>query len=193
MLRVSLLLIAAAIVEGCASPATVPAMVAAPSMPAERFQASPLARAIAVEGVTGGEPTSPLWVSKVGNAEFDQALRRSLESAALMASTPAAAKYDLRANLVTLSQPMVGFDLTVKASVKYTLVERATRQPVYDDFVSADHTATFSDHPLAAERLRLANEGAIRKNIEAFIRDVVARVQAPPPRRPGRAAPRTGS
>ncbi|HEY7609734.1 MAG TPA: hypothetical protein VIF14_10930 [Alphaproteobacteria bacterium] len=168
-------------------------MVAAPAVPAERVRASPLARAITVESVTGGEPTSPLWVSKVGNAEFDQALRRSLESAGLIAASPADAKYDLRANLVTLSQPMVGLDLTVKSSVKYTLVERATKRTVYDDFISVDHTATFGDHPFAYERLRLANEGSIRKNIETFIRDVVVRVQTPLPRRPARAAQRSGS
>ena len=193
---VALLVLVAGALAGCATPASPTAMTAAPPMPPATVAASPLARAVMVDSVTGGEPTSPLWVSKVGNGEFADALRQSLGSAGLLAAEPGAAKYDLRANLITLSQPMVGLDMTVKSSVKYTVLDRATKRPVYDEIVSADHTATFGDHPIGAERLRLANEGAIRKNIEAFLRDVVTRVQAPPPVRPGRparpaAAPRT--
>ena len=152
--------------------------------------AGPLVQAVAVESISGGESTSPLWVSKVGNAEFGAALNQSLQNANLRAPAAETAKYDLRANLITLSQPMIGLDMTVKSAVKYTLVERATKRTVYDDIVSADHTATFGDSALGVERLRMANEGSIRKNIETFLRDVVAKVRAPAPTAPPR---RTGS
>ena len=168
-------LLGALALGACASGATPGAMIAPPPVPPAQAAASPLAKAVAVEAVTGGEPTSPMWMSKVGNPEFAEALRGSLAAPGRAAAEPGAAKYDLRANLITLAQPMFGLDLTVKSSVKYTLVERSTKRTVYDDIVSADHTATFSDHPIAIERLRLSNEGSIRKNIEAFIRDAVAR------------------
>lgn len=189
------LILVALMMEGCASPAAPTSMVATPALPADRVQASPLARGIEVGAVTGGEPTSPLWVSKVGNGEFGEALRRSLAGAGLLAAAPGDARYELRANLLTLSQPMFGTDFTVKSTVKYTLTERTTARVVYDEMISADYTAAFGDHLIGVERLRLANEGSIRRNIERAIGDMVNRVMPSAAPRTPRVMPRarTGS
>ena len=53
-------------------------MVAAPTAAAT---APPtLSRAIAVQTVGGGRETNPMWTSQVGNAEFQDALTKSLQA-----------------------------------------------------------------------------------------------------------------
>src|SRR6185503_4700604 len=141
MLRYALLLIAAGLaISSCAGPATVTGMVATP------VAATPvpptLSRAIAVQTVGGGRETSPLWTSQVGNAEFQDALTKSLQARGMHAEG-AAARYLLSATLINLAQPLMGLDMTVSASVKYTLVERQSQRQVYDRLIDSSHTATF--------------------------------------------------
>jgi hypothetical protein len=190
MLKVALLLIGAGLsVASCASPASVSGMVTTPAATAP-VPAS-LNRAIAVETVGGGRETNPMWTSQVGNAEFQEALTKSLQARGMHADNVAAARYALRATLMNLAQPMIGLDMTVSASVKYTLVDKQSQQMVYDRLIDSSHTATFGDAAIGVQRLRLANEGAIKKNIENFMADLEKSPPAPPP--PARPAHRTGS
>ena len=69
---------------------------------------------------------------------------------------------------------MMGFDLTVHTQVHYTLTDTQTSKPVFDREVNADFTATVSDAFMAVERLRLANEGSIKKNIQTFLDQLIA-------------------
>jgi hypothetical protein len=187
--HVVLLIGAACSIASCATPASVSGMAATPV--AARPVPPSLSRAIVVEGVGGGRETNPLWTSQVGNAEFQEALAKSLQARGLYAENTAAARYALSATLVNLAQPTIGADMTVGASIKYTLVERRTRSQVYDRVVDSFHTATVGDAALGVERRRLASVGAIKKNIENFIEDLSRSPPAAAP--PPRGARRTGS
>jgi len=57
----------------------------------------------------------------------------------------------------------------VDMEVSYTLVDSVTGNAVWQQHIATSHTATGSDSIIAATRLRLANEAAARKNIEAAI------------------------
>ncbi|MDD9877860.1 MAG: hypothetical protein OXR84_10515 [Magnetovibrio sp.] len=99
-------------------------------------------------------------------------------------------KYDLNAYLMGLTQPLIGLDMTVTATVRYELIDTATRKSLVNETVTVPYTAKFSDAFIGTERLRLANEGSIRENIAAFLRhlvtvskDFAARSGAPPNRR----------
>ncbi len=127
----------------------------------------PLAGAISVGKVSGGEPTNPMWMSKVGNKPFREALIGSLKNNGMLAA--AKGRYRLDANLVTLDQPLAGFSFTVKSSVKYNLVDTNTGGKIWNDFVSASGTARFRDAMVGVDRLRIANERAIKNNIQAMI------------------------
>ena len=124
--------------------------------------------------VTGGEETNPLWVSKVGNSQFREALENSLGNGRLRAADPAAARYLISAKLDRLSQPLAGLDMSVSATVHYTVTERATKQTVYAQSITSTYTAKFGDSLLGVERLKLANEGAMRENIKEFIKRIYA-------------------
>ncbi len=184
MVRMSMLFAVALVLANCATPAGVPGMVSMPTAAAPPPAASALAQSIAVESVAGGEETSPMWVSKVGNAQFQEALTKSLEARGLYAREGADARFALRVGLVSLAQPLIGLDMTVRSSVRYTLMNRATQQPVYDRVIDASHTATFADAAIGVERLRLANEGSIRKNVEAFLADLTQRAPTIAPEPP---------
>ena len=154
-----------ALLGACATPARTSAMVATADNTAPVNAG--LQRAILLGGTFGGEETSPLWTSEIGNPEFKEALQQSLELRGLLAS--GAGQYKLEATIMDVDQPLIGFDATVKTTVHYVLTEVATNKIVDDRTIEASHTATVSDAFVGVERLRLANEGAAKNNIAAYL------------------------
>jgi hypothetical protein len=152
--------------SGCATAARTDHMTVS-SAPSARTAHSPLKSSISIETVSGGENTNPLWTSEIGNAEFRGALEASLRSTQLLADGPG--RYALKAILLSVKQPMVGFDMTVTTTVQYTLTERSSSRVVFDKPISSSYTATVGDAFLGYERLRLANEGAAKNNISQLI------------------------
>ena len=86
----------------------------------------------------------------------------------------AGSKYQLTADLTRLDQPMMGFNMTVTSTVRYSLIETQTRKEVYAQVIQIGHTASMSDAFIGSQRLKLANEGAVKANIQAFIKDLIA-------------------
>jgi uncharacterized lipoprotein YbaY len=164
-----------AALAGCASPARIEQMQVDTSL-AQRTAAasSPLAGKVAVKDVTGGSSTNPLWMSKISSSDFERALESSLGAAGLLAAVRPAGPYQLTADLIAVDQPFVGLDMTVTVTVTYRLVDRASGKTVYEETIATPHTATVSDAFLGMERLRLANEGAMRANISRLIEKLIA-------------------
>jgi hypothetical protein len=170
--RFLVLLVTAGLLAGCASGASTSGMIAnAPVVPnaASKYQDS-----MGISDVSGGEETNPLWMSKVGNSQFREALEQSLVNNRLRAASPAAARYLISAKLNSLSQPLAGLDMSVSATVHYTVTERATNQTIYAQSITSTYTAKFGDSLIGVERLKLANEGAMRENIKEFIKRIYA-------------------
>lgn len=163
----------AGLMSGCASPARIDQMTASAS-PQQRIAPTALRTNIAVRDVTGGKETNPMWMSNVGNSEFEQALEASLRDAGLLSAGKQAGKYMLVAHLENVDQPMAGFSMTVTATVSYSLVERATGKEVLNRRVSLPYTASMGAAFSGTERLRIANEGAIRTNITKLIDELFA-------------------
>jgi hypothetical protein len=154
---------------GCAYPARYGKMVPE----AYLFKPTPdkffLKNKIVLEEVTGGKETNPLWVSEVGNQEFKRALRESLRVQQLLASNSADGKYGLTVSLEEISHPIFGFDTTAVSSVHYFLRKNKTNRIIFDKRITVSHTATSEDAYEATIRGRVANEGAVRKNINNFL------------------------
>ena len=160
-----------AILAGCASPARVEGMVA--KEPLVETEISPALReSIRVTSVIGGEKTNPLWTSEISSEGFRLALEDSLRAAGLLSKLRSGGAYELEVTLKEVNQPMFGFDITVTTRARYTLVDSVSRQSVFGQEISASHTATTKDSWYGVDRLRLANEGAARKNIESFISQI---------------------
>lgn len=166
----ALTLIASTLVA-CAQPAKVTNMVPAltPSLMAN--QKSPLTNKVVIAAVTGGKTTNPMWTSEVGDAEFQQALEQSLQAAGLLAPAGAKETYQLRTQLKELEQPLVGLSMKVTAVANHQLQSPAGAE-VLNKTLTTPYTAAFGDAFMGVERLRLANEGAIRENIKALIEEL---------------------
>jgi len=171
-LALSLALACIALISGCATPARVDQM-AASGQPAQRVAETALRNNISIKDVTGGKETNPMWTSNVGGGEFTLALEQSLRNVGLLAANREAGRFTLTSHLQSLDQPMFGFDMTVTASVNYIVVERATGKEVFQKTVVLPYTAKMGDSMMGVERLKLANEGAIRVNISQFIDDIL--------------------
>ena len=165
--------LAALALSACASAAKVENMIASTTAGAPVAN-SDLVEAICVTKVTGGLETNPLWTSEVDDAGFRAALEGSLRNNRLAAANAGGCRYDLEANLLGLAQPIVGFDMTVTSHVNYSVRERPSGNPYFLTTVTAPYTATFGDAFAGVTRLRLANEGSIRSNIQKFIDELLA-------------------
>ena len=165
------LAIVAITVTGCAEASNPGAMAVGVTQSTLIADNSSLHHAISAPTVTGGKDTNPLWVSNVSNADFAEALRQTLTANTMLATDKG--RFNLAAQLVSLKQPMVGLSMTVTADVKYTLTD-ATGKVIWQKELTTPYTAKFSDAFLGVERLKLANEGAIKTNIEQMIAALIA-------------------
>jgi hypothetical protein len=165
------LLALSAALSGCAAGASAAGMTLTP---AEAVKPSNprMAKAVGVEVVGGGEETNPMWSPQVSNAEFRQALLDSLKLAGLLAE--GTARYSLKVLLMKLEQPLFGFDMTVTATVQYVVTDTTSGGVVWTEVVATPHTATVGDAFVGVTRLKLANEGALRKNIGQLVQKLGA-------------------
>ncbi len=163
-------IIIAGLLTACASPARIDKMTASPSVTAVASN-SPLKNQISVKEVTGGSSTNPLWTSQIASSDFEQALEKSLGSAGLVAPKQSG-RYYVIADMNKVDQPVFGLDMTVTAYIRYILVERSSGKTIFDKVLSVPFTATVSDAFVGTERLKIANEGAARVNIERFISEM---------------------
>lgn len=166
-------------VAGCASEARLSAMVVDVDEETLIAEDSPLFEAVELEAVSGGEETNPMWMSEVGNPEYEEALRLSLANHAMLAEKDG--RFALTAELLEVDQPIMGFDMEVTSVAKYTLIEINSGDTVFIEVVTTPYTADFSSTFLGAERLRLANEGAMRENIRAFLKLMIEKSKTEAP------------
>ncbi|MGH8453768.1 MAG: hypothetical protein ACRES4_03165 [Nevskiales bacterium] len=167
------------ILSGCATAARVDQMTVDSTASPQHTGDTPLKGSVSVETVSGGEGTNPLWTSEIGNEEFRSALENSLRAARLLATDVSESRYTLKATLVSVQQPMVGFDMTVTTTVLYALSDRSVNAAVFEKSITTPYTATVGDAFLGFERLKLANEGSARNNIAQLI-DELYRLQITP-------------
>jgi hypothetical protein len=167
------MIISVSLLVGCAAPARINEMTTE-AKPAQRVLNTPFRNNVAVRDVSGGKETNPMWVSNIGNSEFEQALESSLRDAGLLSGGKQLGKYILTVHMEKIDQPMFGASLTVTATVNYSLLERATGKEVLNRTVSLPYTAAWNSSFIGTERLRLANEGAIRVNIGKIIDELFA-------------------
>lgn len=121
--------------------------------------------AVAVRTVSGGQPMNVLTVPGVPNEPFKAALEGSLQAKGYLASG-SGARFYIDAEIQDLEQPLIGLTLDVTASVKY----RVSGPGVNATYpITTKASASMSDSPIAADRMRIANERAMQQNIRQFL------------------------
>lgn len=158
---------------GTASQSHKMALAPADALQLRGFMPEGLRGQVALADVSGGAETGRWWGSKVSSLALEHALEESLRAVGLWAPSPPAARYRLKAQLLALSQPLVSLDTEVASAVHFSLVEQSGGAVVYQRSVRTVHKAEFSEALLShPERLRLANEGAVRQAIQVMLRDL---------------------
>lgn len=155
---------------GCASGADSNMMTASLQPHLSAKPGTALYQSIGIANVAGGQDTNPMLMSKVSDTDFKTALKNSLLQHQLHAVGPE--KYTVAAEIQALDQPMIGLDMSVTSKVHYKVTRISDKAVVYDKVISETHTATIGDSPVGVERLKMANEGAIKRNISTFMADI---------------------
>lgn len=163
---------------GCGTPSQpLPmAVTAADALQVRAWVPEALQRQVAVAAVQGGEATGRWWGSRVSAAALTQALEESLYTVGMRPLSPEPApRFELRAELAPLEQPLVPVaGVTVGVAVAYTLLDKASGRIVYQRRIANTDEARFGEAMLSPpERLRIANERALRANINLLLRDLV--------------------
>ena len=68
----------------------------------------------------------------------------------------------------------MGLSMTVTASVHYVVQPAHYGQPILDRTITTPYTAAWGDAFVGVERLRRADEGAMRANIAQFVAALAA-------------------
>jgi hypothetical protein len=165
-----------ALLTACGTPADAPGMQlsAADSLQLRNWVPEWLRGQIQLLPVTGGQPTGRYWGAKISNAALQEALEESLRATGIYASRPGQGRFQMTVQLVALEQPPVGLDMKVAVTLAYTVVEQASGITVYQRRLRSIHVAEFGEAMLDQnERLRLASEAAVRKNVNSLVRELV--------------------
>jgi hypothetical protein len=151
-----------ALIWGCASPATHEGMIATKVDTAKKH---PQTVSVAV---TGGKETDSAGAPQISDAAFRDALVASIKDSQVFSRVieGKSGDYLLTVTLFNMQQPMFGLSLTVTLEAGWTLQRVSGGAPVWQESIKSVHTATTSDSFAAVTRLRLATEGAAKKNIE---------------------------
>ena len=161
------LIAAASFLTGCATASKSDAMVA-PAVAVTHTSSSDVSVA-----VSGGKDTSKMGASQISDDAFAQALRDSITKAGLFkAVADTGGRYKLSAFIGKVDQPMMGFSMTVKMEVSYTLIDTASGKTVWTKNIASEHTAKPSEAFAGVTRLRLANEGAAKDNIQQALTEL---------------------
>jgi hypothetical protein len=160
-----LLIGAAAFALACASPAKPGGMK--PALEG-RFAPEPV-RSVNIL-ISGGQETSPIGRSKISNRDFTEALGAALEESGLLyVVVDRAGDYHLDVHIEDLRQSHFAWTMKVRLVTSWSLRRRGEREPTWSDGIATNYAVPLPAEFFGIKRLRLANEGAARSNIEAAI------------------------
>ena len=171
-------LLLALLLAGCGAPSQHLPMTVTPveALQIRGWVPQALRGSVGVAAVQGGQETGRWWGSKVSAVALQLALEESLLGVGMRSLAPEPApRYELKAELVQLDQPLVpALGVTVGTAVRYTLTDTAAGRVLYQRRIANTEDAGFTEAMLSPpERLRIANERALRANIALLLRDLV--------------------
>jgi len=168
----------ALVLAGCGTPSRPLPMVVTPAeaLQLRSWVPDALRAQVAVQPVRGGAETGRWWGSLVSAGVLQHALEESLHAVGMSPPSPQPPpRFQLQAHLVLLEQPTVPpAGATVGVAVQYTLTDTADGRVLYQRRIYNQDEAGLGDALVSpSERVRIANERAVRANIGLLLRDLV--------------------
>jgi len=127
---------------------------------------SPLRNAIAVGTVSGGDKTNPLTFSRVGANEVREAVTLALRARGMLGADATSAPFRLDVGILEAGLPNDPYMTRVHCVMRYALRTR-DGATVFDRVIEAVGEASVREVFYGVERLRVANERAVRANLAA--------------------------
>lgn len=154
------------LLAGCSTPCKTPAMIGQ-NLPLASTAHDPV-----VVTVDSTVPSRNLLVAK----NFSEALAASLRKTALFKSVGGSGNpaFRLQTTIEDLAQPAAGFNMTVQLEVDWKLIHISDSRVVWHEKVHSSYTASLGAAFAGWTRMRIATEGAARKNIEEGIAKLTA-------------------
>ena len=75
-------------------------------------------------------------------------------------------------SVLSIKNPMFGLDLTAETRVRWQIFNADSKEEIFNSVISSSHTSTVGDSLVAAQRLKMANQEALRKNIEMALKAI---------------------
>jgi len=165
---VAVVLLSSSMLGGCSTPSTALGMT-----PTAIKTTNKHTQSVAL-AVSGGKETNSTGKSQISDAAFAEAISNAITSSKVFSSVIKGNGGDtiLTVTIFNIDQPSFGLSFTVKMEAGWTLKRANTGAVIWQESIKSEHTATTSDAFVAAERLRLANEGAAKNNIAEALRKI---------------------
>lgn len=118
--------------------------------------------------VRGGRPTDAMYLPQVANETYLAALIETITASHVFSQVVQEKQSDylLQVTLISLDQPVIGGNFTVKLEAAWRLMKSDTGEVVWRAPVQSSFTQTIGETFAAVTRIRLATEGAARNNIK---------------------------
>ncbi len=118
--------------------------------------------------VSGGRAADSVASTQISDEDLVVAVEMAIRRTGLFSKTfrSPSGDYQLDLRIVKLKQPLMGLDMTVSAQIEWRLKRTRGGKPIWQETIDTEHTAKLGEAFVGVERLSLATEGAVRKNIQ---------------------------
>ena len=106
----------------------------------------------------------------IKNEDLKLAVESAILSSQLFSNT--GRNLNVSVSVLSIKNPMFGLDLTAEARVRWQIFNADSKEEIFNAIFSSSHTSTVSDNIVAAQRLKMANQEALRKNIEMALKAI---------------------
>lgn len=126
--------------------------------------------------VSGGNETSSMGSSDISSEDLRAAIEKSVTQSGLFKEVVQgkSGDYELLVTVTRLTKPTFGASFTVEMEAGWSLVRSSDKAIQMRKSVVSSYTASMSDSLVGVTRLRLAVEGAARKNVKQGLEAIAA-------------------
>ena len=164
------IVIVSSALSGCATPARSDLMTVSQDDIVIVNRDTPLTSNVSINKIIGGKETNPGLYSEIGENEFRESLVKSLKLAGLY-NKRSDAEYSLDVVNIQVNEVpgFVALNFTRSAVISYKLKRLNDGKILFNQNIATSHTVTLKDAIWAVDRIQVANEGVIKKNITELI------------------------
>ena len=111
----------------------------------------------------------------ITNEAIKLAVEKSISNAGLFTDNERVIRINL--SVLAIENPLFGGSLTSEIRIRWQLYDEAEEVSLFESVVASEYTATIGDAFVGAQRMKMANDGAIRENIKIALEKISREVK----------------